>query len=57
MFTAREGKRTEISVAPAHRGIYNESGSKITDGALSVNRKIPSEPKQKAGALRGVKQK
>ena len=57
MFTTREGKRTEISVALAHRGIYNESGSKITDGALSVNRKIPSEPKQKAGALRGVKQK
>ena len=38
-------------------GFYNESGSKITDGALSVNMKIPLEPKQKAGALRRVKQK
>lgn len=57
MFTPRGSKGTEISAAPAHRGFHNESGSKITDGALSVNMKIPLKLKQKAGTPRGVEQK
>lgn len=38
-------------------GFHNESGSKITDGTLSVNMKIPLELKQKAGVPRGVERK